>query len=117
MSFNISGGDGEVPLWPGYIPAVTVRPTSFLSVSGGLDWFHEVQDAQWIRNTDDGRYVFGRLDQKTLSLTARVNYTITPQLTVQVYAAPFVSAGGYSSFNQLVNGRADRHADRYSPIP
>ena len=39
------------------------------SLSGGLDWNHNVQDAQWVENTADGRYVFGRLDQTTVSLT------------------------------------------------
>jgi uncharacterized protein DUF5916/cellulose/xylan binding protein with CBM9 domain len=113
--FNV-GSDHHGTRWFGISPGVTVRPTSFLSVSGGVDWNHEVQDAQWIQNTADGHYVFGRLDQKTVSFTARVNYTITPQLSVQVYAAPFVSAGGYGSFKELVNGRAARYEDRYAPI-
>jgi hypothetical protein len=42
---------------------------------------------------DRTRYVFARLDQKTSSMTTRVNYTITPNLSVQVYAQPFVSSG------------------------
>jgi len=46
----------------------------------------------------------------------RVNYTIRPTLTVQIYAAPFVSAGDYTDFKQLVNGRAPAYADRYAPI-
>ena len=95
---------------------MTFRPTSFLSLSTGVDWNHNVQDSQWVENTADGRYVFGRLDQTTVSLTLRVNYTITPQLSVQVYAAPFVSAGDYDRFKQLVNGRAARYEDRYAPI-
>jgi len=52
----------------------------------------------------------------TVSLTTRVNYTITPNLTVQIYAAPFVSAGDYTNFKQLVNGRAARYEDRYAPV-
>jgi hypothetical protein len=34
---------------------------------------------------------------------------------VQVYAQPFVSDGGYSSFKELTNGRAAAYADRYAP--
>lgn len=100
----------------GFSPGVTMRPTSFLSVGTGLDWSHNVQDSQWVENAADGRYVFGRLDQTTVSLTLRVNYTITPNLSVQVYAAPFVSAGDYDRFKHLVNGRAGRYEDRYAPI-
>jgi hypothetical protein len=110
------GGDHLGTHWAGVSPSVTFRPTSFLSLSQGIDWNHNVQDSQWVENTADGRYVFGRLDQTTVSLTTRVNYTITPNLTVQIYAAPFVSAGDYTSFKQLVNGRAARYEDRYAPV-
>jgi len=110
------GGDGHGSLWRSVSPGVTFRPTSFLSVNTGVDWSHNVRDAQWVENADDGRYVFGHLDQTTVSLTMRVNYTITPQLSVQVYAAPFVSAGDYDRFKKLVNGRAAQYEDRYAPI-
>jgi hypothetical protein len=113
--FNI-GRDRRGSEWTGVSPSVTFRPTSFLSLSTGVDWSHNVQDSQWVENAADGRYVFGHLDQKTVSLTMRVNYTITPQLSVQVYAAPFVSAGDYGHFKQLVNGRAARYEDRYAAI-
>ena len=116
MTFFNVGTDRHGSRWFGISPSVTVRPTSFLSVNGGIDWNREIADAQWIQNTAGGQYVFGRLDQSTLSLTARVNYTITPRLTVQVYAAPFVSAGGYTSFKELVNGRAPRYENRYAPF-
>jgi len=109
------GGDRLGSHWWGVSPGVTFRPTSFLSLSEGIDWNHNVQDSQWVENTVDGRYIFGHLDQTTVALTTRVNYTITPNLTVQVYAAPFVSAGDYSNFKQLVNGRAPRYEDRYAP--
>jgi hypothetical protein len=112
--FNV-GGDRHGSTWAGVSPGVTVRPTSFVSLSTGVDWNHNVQDTQWVENTADGRYVFARLDQTTVSLTMRVNYTITPQLSVQVYAAPFVSAGDYDRFKHLVNGRAARYEDRYAP--
>jgi hypothetical protein len=110
------GGDRHDSRYAGLSPGVTVRPTSFVSVSAGVDWSHNVQDTQWVENTAAGPSVFGHLDQTTVSLTMRVNYTITPQLSVQVYAAPFVSAGDYGNFKQLVNGRAARYEDRYAPI-
>ena len=113
--FNV-GGDGHGSRWIGVSPGVTFRPTSFLSLNTGLDWSRNQQDAQWVENTADGHYVFGHLDQTTVSLTMRVNYTITPQLSVQIYAAPFVSAGDYDRFKELVDGRAARYEDRYAPI-
>ena len=118
INFNMfynTGGDGLGTNWNGIDLGLTYRPTSFLSISGGPSWNHNLADSQWVENTADGRYIFGRLDQTTVSITTRVNYTITPQLTVQVYAAPFVSAGDYDNFKRLVDGRAEHYQDRYAP--
>jgi hypothetical protein len=99
-------------------PGLTFRPRSSLSVSGGINVNRNVSDTQWIENleVDDGtHHVFGRINQTTVSFSARVNYTVTPTLSVQIYAAPFVSAGAYSRFKELVAGRAARYENRYAP--
>ena len=101
-------------------PSITVRPSSAISVQVGPRWASNKDDAQWIENLDeDGpapRYVFGRLNQKTLSLTTRVNYTIAPTLSLQLYGEPFVSAGRYERYKELVNGRAAAYEDRFAPF-
>ncbi len=51
-----------------------------------------------------------------MAATLRVNYTLTPRLSIQLYGAPFVSAGGYGPFKELVDGRAPAYADRYAPF-
>ena len=56
------------------------------------------------------------LDQTTVSLTGRLNYTMTPTLSLQLYAQPFVSAGDYGAFKELVDGRNRDYASRYSPF-
>jgi hypothetical protein len=97
-------------------PSVQVRPTSSLSVSVGLSHVRNIDDAQWIRalrEAEGTRYVFGRLNQTTASVTTRVNYTLTPTLSIQLYAQPFVSAGHYENYKEMVDGRAARHDDRY----
>jgi hypothetical protein len=96
-------------------PSLTWRPSSFLSVNGGLSVSLGDDRQQWVAS-EGTRYVFGRLQQKTVSLTARVNYTVTPALSIQLYARPFVSAGDYSRFAELVDGRARRFADRLSAV-
>jgi hypothetical protein len=99
-------------------PSVTWRPSSATSVSVGFRYNINNDDAQWVANeeVDDGtRYVFARLKQRTSAFTFRVNYTLTPELSIQTYAEPFVSAGQYSDYKQLVNGRAPKHDDRYRP--
>lgn len=46
-------------------------------------------------------YLFGELDQKTLSASLRVNWTFTPRLTWQLYAQPLISTGKYTNLKEL----------------
>jgi hypothetical protein len=46
-------------------------------------------------------------------MTFRGNYTLSPNLSFQSYAEPFVSAGQYERYRELVDGRASLHGDRY----
>jgi hypothetical protein len=98
-------------------PSVTVRPTSALSFQFGSRWSSNKDDAQWIENLEEDsaspHYVFGRLKQTTVAATFRVNYTMSPNLSLQLYGQPFVSAGRYEHYKELVDGRAERHSDRY----
>jgi hypothetical protein len=47
------------------------------------------------------RYVFGDLYQTTLSATTRVEWTLSPLLSLQLYAQPFASAGRFKGFKEL----------------
>jgi hypothetical protein len=47
------------------------------------------------------RYVFGDLEQTTFSLATRVNVTLSPTLSLQLYAEPFISAGDYRGLMQF----------------
>jgi hypothetical protein len=40
---------------------------------------------------------------------------VTPALSIQLYAEPFVSAGDYSNFKELVDGRSKSYEGRYTP--
>ena len=77
-----------------------------------------LSQSQWVNNiVADGRarYIFGRIDQTTMSVSARVNYTMSPTLSLQVYLRPFVSAGEYTNFKELVDGRSRAYEGRYAP--
>jgi hypothetical protein len=100
-------------------PNLTWRPSAALAVTGGFSVSRNLTDSQWVENVASAAgtdYVFGRLNQTTVRLSGRVNYTITPNLTLQLYAQPFVSAAAYTDFRALADGRAERYADRYAPF-
>jgi hypothetical protein len=116
-AFGDSGGNGR---FFEFEPRIVMRPVSSFSTEVGFFYNNNVKDSQWVAEvagTDTTHYVFGRLEQKTHSLTLRVNYTMTPNLSLQIYGQPFVSSGHYVSYKELVNGRAARYEDRYAPYP
>ncbi len=114
--FGFVAADGKGSSTLDVNPSLSFRPSSFLKISGGLGLTRNNDQSQWIEKRD-GRYIFGALRQRTAGIRTRVNYTVTPTLSVQIYAEPFVSAGEYSSFKQLADGRAADYAQRYAPAP
>jgi Domain of unknown function (DUF5916) len=113
FTFNLTDGKGTT--FHDISPDVSYRPSSFLKVSAGFHVSLNHDESQWVEVTDDGRYVFGRIRQKTIGITTRLNYTVTPALSIQLYAEPFVSAGDYSNFKELVDGRSKSYEGRYQP--
>lgn len=100
--------------WGGFW--VNIRPASNLTVSvePGLSSGHSV--SQYIGEFADSqatatfgnRYLFAELQRMDLSAGIRVNWTFTPALSFQLYAAPLVFAGDYGDFRSL---RAPRTFD------
>jgi hypothetical protein len=61
-------------------------------------------------------YILGALDRTTTALTTRVDLAFSPTLTLQLYAQPFLSAGSYSDFKEVVAPRSKAYADRFRPL-
>ena len=55
--------------------------------------------------TFGSRYVFATLNQKEFSLQTRVNYVLSPKMSLQVYMQPLVSVGDYSGFKEFARPR------------
>jgi hypothetical protein len=98
-------------------PELVLIPMSQLQLDITASWSMNHDDSQWFDNFRQGtvtHYAFAHLDQETRSLGLRASYTATPTLSVQVYAAPFLSRGRYSNVRELsATPRAARYEDRY----
>ena len=97
-------------------PSVTIQPTDAAEISlrPRMTWNRDV--SQYVTTAaDDGgtHYLFGHLEQRTASLTTRVNYTFSPDLSLQLYAQPFISAGDYSTFREVRDPRASEFGSRF----
>jgi hypothetical protein len=100
-----------------YFPSLTLKPSSrvLLTFSPSLDIDNTAQ--QYVDAITDptvapafagARYVFGRLQQKTFSMDTRVNMTFTPNLTLEMFAQPFLASGKYSSFKEFAEVKSRR---------
>ncbi|MFN3137779.1 MAG: DUF5916 domain-containing protein [Allomuricauda sp.] len=94
-----------------YQPINALRVSAFPSLQINND------QLQFINNFDDvngsPRYLNGEIDQRTLSMSVRLNYTINPNLTIQYWGQPFISRGRYSNFKHITDPVAKTFEDRF----
>ncbi len=98
-----------------------LRVASRFSASLGLGFSRNLDAKQWVANlgstlTDTAHFTFARLEQSTLDMTARANFTATPTLSLQLYAQPFVSTGRFTDWRELADARAEDFDARYVPF-
>ncbi|GIW53336.1 MAG: hypothetical protein KatS3mg081_2691 [Gemmatimonadales bacterium] len=87
------------------------------SIEGRLT--HDVDDRQFIaRRTvgDSTYYVLGRIDRREASLTFGLDLALTPRLSLELYAQPFVSAGRYGPLRLVADPKAPSYAARFDPL-
>ena len=92
------------------------RPSPRATISAGpfVSWRKE--DLQWVGRfgAEVPNYIFAELSQTTAGITARADWTFSPNLSLQVYAQPFVSAADYNAFKRITDSRAPAYADRFA---
>ena len=88
---------------------VSGRFRETLQVSIGPSYSRSHATAQYVTRVSDplasgtygSRYVFANLDRTTVSLDTRVDVTLSPALSLQLYLEPFISVGDYDSLKEL----------------
>ena len=96
---------------------VSIQPLDamriILSANYSYNWR---QQDQFVSNVTYGnitRSIVGEVKQKTLRFTARLNYNITPDLTVQYYGQPFITRPLYRNFAYVKAPLANEFDDRF----
>jgi hypothetical protein len=102
-SRNELGGTGVA-----LVGSLGLRPSSKLGFSIDPQWYRQIVKQQYVTTLADGlpatydtRYVFASSDQSVLSATLRLNYTLNPDVTLEVFAQPFTATGDYESYGEL----------------
>jgi hypothetical protein len=86
-------------------PYVNFRISPRLQANIGTEFSRDHDHTQWYDNITDGagvtHYAFAHLSQRTISMSTRLNYTLTPNVTVEFYGQPFVAKGTYSDVREV----------------
>ena len=110
LDTNFWGGESTSKSWWGgaYLQG-TFRPFSRLEASLLIQYERMFDENQWVDNIDDDadstHYVFGRLDNRTWKLTARLSYNFNRDMSLQFYAQPFITVGKYGEYIELAAPR------------
>lgn len=123
VSFGLGGGHNRIRDEAGrsswvYL-SMQYRPSNAMNIRINPFFDANWNELQYVSNESFGdaddadRYLLGRVDQKTLGIGIRLNYSITNNMSIQYYGQPFISAGRYARFKRITDPRADRYGDRY----
>jgi len=97
---------------------LTMRPTSNVSITIGPEYAYNTSKTQWVENgnnpftdalavsTYGKRYIFADLSYKELSARIRVNWTLTPTLSFQMFVQPLFATGDYTNFKEFARPRS-----------
>ncbi|HWW61915.1 MAG TPA: DUF5916 domain-containing protein, partial [Thermoanaerobaculia bacterium] len=118
--YNDGGFFHNVGLWVNYKPTTALR----LSI---LPTFQRNRDMQqYVATEADAaatatygkRYIFSTIEQRTLDVGLRAEWTASSRLSFQLYLQPFIASGDYHGFKELARpASADFRAHAYGDNP
>ncbi|MGD8278361.1 MAG: DUF5916 domain-containing protein [Gemmatimonadota bacterium] len=86
-----------------------IKPADNWEIRIGPDISRSYSAAQYVTSVTDQtaietageRYVFAPIRQTTVSMDTRLNVTFTPELSLELFAQPFLSSGDYGDLAEL----------------
>jgi hypothetical protein len=94
----------------------SLRPSDATSLSVATSYYYRRDPQQWVTRREalgQTRYILGEIDQHTLHFILRADWILSPTLSIELYAQPFVSSGEYSEFKEVLDPQAPRFEDRF----
>lgn len=94
----------------------TYKPLNSLSLSiwPQYSWgFRELQYVTDLKFKREKRYILSSLDERSLGVSLRLDYALTPDLTLQFYGQPFLFAGKFYDYKRIADPQASSYSDRF----
>ena len=96
---------------------LTAKPGQSFSVTLSPSYSKNNNTLQYVTYISDGdHYILSQIDQQIIRMSLRLNYNITPDLTIQYWGQPFLAAMDYSNFKEITDPRAESLSDRYHTL-
>lgn len=103
-SWNAARGNGF-----NFNPRLQIRPSTALRITLQPSYNRTHGMAQFVTRSVDAlatdtygtRYVFSTLNQKTLAMVTRVDWTFTPTLSLQLFAQPLLASGDFLDYKEF----------------
>jgi len=91
---------------------LSLRPGPRWQLSVTPNYLRDITPRQYLDSAPNGpaatfgtRYLFSFIDQSTFLMQLRLNYTLRPDLTLDLYAEPFAASGRYYGLGELAAAR------------
>ena len=98
---------------------LSIRPGPQWQLSAEPNYLRAVDPRQYVTSLSGGgtatygkRYVFAYIDRSTFFTDIRLNYTLKPDVTLEMFLEPFAASGRYDRFGELSAARS-RNILRY----
>jgi hypothetical protein len=117
LEYSYYRGDNDYYVDRTFAFSLTYQPLNSLQISLSPKYNVNKNELQYVDTREvQGRskFVLGSIHQKTLSMQFRVNYIITPNLSIQYYGQPFASKGTYSKFKEVKASRDNQYLNRFA---
>lgn len=97
---------------------INYKPSNRLTISVYPQYVKSTNHQQYVRTVtgENTAYILSSINNNITSMQFRVNYGITPDMSLQWYALPYIYSGDYTNFKTVTDNQADRFKDRFKPL-
>jgi hypothetical protein len=118
---NMNYGDEGRTRGASLNPYLSLRFSTRMQATIGPNVFWGKDNTQWFGNFTDAsnvmHYTFAHLNQHQVSLSTRIDYALTKDLTFAFYGQPFVATGVYTNIRETsATPRATAYDARFRPF-
>ncbi len=119
LNSRFFGAGNNVSKFYSFGPSVSYRPINTLKLAMDLNYSKNVDELQYVDTkivNSCKKYILAKINQETIGLTFRIDYNITPEISLQYYGSPFASVGKYSNYKEINNPKAPIYSDRFTVL-